>query len=315
MNVRFLPSLRYSRNDNLKLKLAIGLSSLARWFVFGTIKGMSSLIIGLCCAVLLTAAEGTAPILLTANEHPWGHFQPKSWNIVQTVIISNLEGRAIQSTHKVKTTLQSIDANGITLQESETFELGGKIVEKKPQTVQFDFFQEPVQENIQIRQGLPVKLMIDKKVVPCAVRVYEQQTAGGLLTTTIWHTPHVYPHVLRVEKILRSSPDNENTGGRILRQSITLVQETSALKNTRISRRNKTYRLQTVEKAGNVTKITDALCSWDKPGGLLESTTREFDTQNREIRRSVSQMTNYYSHQPIPVLPQRYRPWTPIETD
>ena len=281
---------------------------------------MGNLFSGLCWVVLLIAADGGAPTLLTANEHPWGSFQPNSWRIVQTVIISNIDGRAVHSMQTVKTTLQSIDGNSVTLQESETLNLGGRPVEKKPQIVKYDFFQEPVQENVQVRHGEPVKLMIDRKVVPCAVRIYEQQTTGGRLTTTIWYTPHVYPYVLRVERILRSSPEGgEHTvgqvpGGQVIRQSVTLVQETSALKTLRSNRRNRTYTLQTTERIGNVTKITDARCSWDVPGGLLESTTREFDAHNREVRRSVSKMTNYFSVELFPGPPQRFRTWTPVET-
>jgi len=261
---------------------------------------------------MLTAAEGSAPITLTAAEHPWGSFLPDSWSIVRTVTVSNVEGRLIQSVQTVKTILRAVDGNSVTLEETETQERGGNIVEKKPQIVKYDFFQEPIQENVQITHGTPVKWEIDKKVVPCAVRIYNQQTSSGHLTTTIWYTPQVYPYVLRVEKILRSVPNGENPGGQIIRQSVTLVQETSALKSLRL-RRNRTYSLQTVEKAGNITKITDARCSWDRPGGLLESTTREFDAQNKEIRRSTSQMTNYFLHEFIPGPTQRYRTLLPVE--
>jgi len=276
---------------------------------------MGNVFFGLCYIVLLTVGGKDVPTLLTANEHPWGRFQPNSWCIVQTSIVSNLDGRAVQSMQTVKTTLQSVDESAITLEVTETLELGGKTVQKTPQSVKVDFFQEPVQENVQVRQGDSVKIMIDKKVVPCAVRIYEQQTTGGHLTTTIWYTPHVYPYVLRVEKILRGSSGDENTGEPIFRQSVTAVQETSALKNLRSSRRNRIYSQQTVEKGGNITKITEARCSWDVPGGLLESTTREFDAQNREIRRSVSRMSNYSVFEAMPIgLPPRYlRTRIPVE--
>jgi len=267
---------------------------------------------GFCWAALLFATEAGATEPLTAAEHPWGNFLPNSWCIVQTTTISNIDGRAVQSQQTVRTILHSLDENGITLQETETLNLGGRIVEKKPQILKYDFFQEPIQENVQIRQGLPVKLTIDKKVVPCAVRIYEQQTSAGRLTTTIWYTPHVYPYVLRVEKIQRGPSEGENATGSIIRQSVTLVMETSALKALR-NRRNRTYTTQTVERAGNITRITDANCSWDVPGGLLVSTTREFDAQNREVRRSVSQMTNYFSVSTSANPPLRSRARIPVE--
>ena len=284
--------------------------------------GMGNVLVGFCYAVLLVATGESVPASLTANEHHWGRFLPNSWRIVQTVTISSIEGRVVQSTQTVRTTLQSVDEGSVSLLEEETLELGGKIVRKIPQTVRYDFYNEPImekssQDKVKVRQGPPDKLMLDRKVVPCSVRIYEQQTSGGILTTTIWYTPHVYPYVLRVEKVLQSLPEGDNAGGQIIRQSVTLVQETSALKALRGVRRNRTYTLQTVEKSGNITRITDARCSWDRPGGLLESTTREVNAQNVEIRRSVTRMTNYFSHETFLTQPY-YRnlvvPVVPVET-
>jgi len=276
---------------------------------------MGSVLVELFGALVLSTASGSVLLSLTANEHPWGRFQPNSWCIVQTVTVSNIEGRSVQSLQTVRTTLQSIDENSITLQEAETLNLGGRIVEKKPQIVQYDFFHEPIQENVQIRQGPSAKLMIDRKVVPCAVRIYEQRTSAGLLTTTIWYTPHVYPYILRVEKIQRGQPVSENAAAPVIRESVMLVMETSALRTLRSNRRNPTYTLQTVERAGNTTRITDARCSWDVPGGLLESTTVEFDAWHREVRRSVSRMTNYFSFETPVNQPLRNRIRIPVEVN
>jgi len=278
---------------------------------------MGNMLIGLCCTVLLSAAVDGAPMTLSANEHPWGRFLPNTWCIVQTVAVSNIDGRPVQSMQTVKITLQSVDESGVTMHEAETLELGGRF-DKTPQIVKYDFFHEPIQDKTQVRQGEPEKLMIDRKVVPCAVRIYEQQTSGGHLTTTIWYTPHVYPYVLRVEKIMRSTPEGEGAKGQIIRQSVTLVQETAALKVLRGIRRNRTYTIRTEEKAGNITRITDARCSWDVPGGLLESTTRELDAQGREIRRSASRMTNFFSHEMVPLQQPPQPAWVvpvvPVES-
>jgi len=256
--------------------------------------------VGLFYAVLMTTAGEGAPMLLTAGEHPWGNFPPNSWCIVQTLTVSTIDGRTVRSSQTVKTVLGDIDANSITLHKTETVELGGKSVERIPITTNYDFFRERIQENVHVIYGPPAKLqMRDKKVVPCSVRIYTQQTSGGHLTTTIWYTSQVYPYIFRVEKTLRSAPGNDSAEGQIISQSVTLVQETTALKRLRENRRNRTYTLQTIEKTGNITKITDSRCSWDVPGGLLVSTTREFDAQNKEIRRSESRMTNVY----VPVMP------------
>lgn len=276
---------------------------------------MGNVLWGFFFAVSLAAADGGAPTVLPANAHPWGGYLPKSWCIVQTTTIANVGGQAVQTVQTVRTELQAVDADSVTLQESETLNVNGRSVSKNPQLIKYDFFQEPLQANVKIRQGEPVKLqMSDKKtIIPCAVRIYEQQTPSGQLTTTIWYSAQVYPYVLRAEKVLRSSPAGEDAGGEVIRQSVMLVQETSALKSLRGLRKNRTYTTQTIEKAGNITKITDANCSWDVPGGLLTATTREFDAQNREISRSVSTMTNYFLHEFVSRQPQRVRTVLPAE--
>lgn len=261
---------------------------------------MGATSVGLFYAFLLATAGEGAPMYLTANEHPWGNFPTNSWCIVQTLTVSNIDGRTVRSSQTVKTVLEDIDENSITLHKTETVILGEKSVERIPLTTKYDFFRERIQENVQVSYGPPAKLqMRDKKVVPCSVRIYSQQTSGGHLTTIIWYTSQVYPYIFRIEKTLRNSANGDSTEGQIVRQSVTLVQETSALKRLRENRRNRTYTLQTIEKTGNITKITDARCSWDVPGGLLASMTREFDAQNKEIRRSESRMTNMY----VPIQP------------
>ena len=250
---------------------------------------------------------------LTAKEHPWGNFLPNSFCIIQTSTIDNIDGQAVPSSKTVRMVLKAVDKSGVILEETETLQFDGRNIVKQPQIVKYDFFQERIQENVQVTQGESVKLMIGHKGVPCSVRMYEQQTSGGHLTTTIWYTSQVYPYVLRVEKILRSTPSIDKTGGQIIRESVTLVQETSALRNPRGARRNRTYTLQTVEKAGNITKTTDALYSWDLPGGFQESTTVERNAQNKEIRRSVSRTINYHVYELMPVSTPRNRTWVPVE--
>jgi hypothetical protein len=274
---------------------------------------MGKVFMGLFYVVLLATAEGGEPMTLTAKEHPWGSCLPNSFCVDQTTTIDNINSRDVSSSKTVRMVLKAVDKNSVTLEETETLQLGGRIVSKLPQTIQYDFFQERIQDNVRVTHGVPAKLMIGAKGVPCAVRIYEQQISGGHLTTTIWYNSQVYPYILRVEKIWRSSPSGEKTGGPIIRESVTLVRETSALRNLRGARRNRTYTLQTVEKAGNITKTTDARCSWDFPGGLQEATTVERDALNREIRRSESRMTNYQVFELSPVPTPRNRSWIPVE--
>jgi hypothetical protein len=239
-------------------------------------------------------AKIETPPLLTASEHPWGRFLPQSWVCLQKITRTNHEGYRMVDVRETKTTLQSIDPDGVTLQDVLTIGAGGKRTENPPNIRRFDFFQQPIQDEVSIRNASPTKLMIDHLVVPCEVRIYEQTTPSGKRKTTVWYSTQLYPYVLRSENVLRSIPTDKEPEERILDMTITEVLETSAfhLRKSKFG----TYRLRTTQKSGNVTTITEASCSRHVPGGILQKTTREFEGKGneiREIRTVTTRLINY----------------------
>jgi hypothetical protein len=240
-------------------------------------------------AFFLAGGEEIPPVL-TAKEHPWGHFEPGSHCTIQTVITTNVGSQTSKFYRATKAELISVDKNGVHLQETETAETGNKLPGKERQTMRdTDFYQETVQKETQVRQGPLSKLMIGRKVVPCLTRIYETKTADGDLSVTIWYSPQVCPYVLRTERVLRSAAADKP----VVYQCVAAVQETSALKS-KFGRNDKTYSIQITEKtAGNITKITEERGSWDIPGGILYSVTREFNEKNEEIRVTVSRTATY----------------------
>jgi hypothetical protein len=242
-----------------------------------------------------TSAQPPTPPVLTALEHPWGRFAPQSWVCVQKITWTNREGYRTADVRELKTTLQSVDPDGVTLQDVLTTGTGGKQTENAPIIRRFDFFQQPVQEGVQIRNAAPTKLIIDHLVVPCEVRIYEQTTPAGKRKTTIWYSTQLYPYVLRSENVLRSIPTDKEPEERILDMTITEVLESSAfhLRKSKLG----TYRLRTTQKSGNVTTITEMSCSRHVPGGVLQKTTREFEKKGniiREIRTAETRLINVY---------------------
>ncbi|MDR2117412.1 MAG: hypothetical protein LBP87_13635 [Planctomycetaceae bacterium] len=233
--------------------------------------------------------------VLTALEHPWGRFSPQSWVCLQRITWTNREGYRTADVREIKTTLQSIDPDGVTLQDVLTTSIGGKQAENAPIIRRFDFFQQPIQEGVQVRNAAPTKLIINHLVVPCEVRIYEQTTPAGKRKTTIWYSTQVYPYVLRSENVLRSIPTDKEPEERILDMTITEVLESSAfhLRKSKLG----TYRLRTTQKSGNVTTITEISCSRHVPGGVLQKTTREFEKKGnmiREIRTVETRLINVY---------------------
>jgi hypothetical protein len=241
-----------------------------------------------------SAQSNTSPVL-TALEHPWGRFAPQSWVCLQKITWTNREGHRIADVREIKTTLQSINPNGVTLQDVLTISVGGKRTENAPIIRRFDFFQQPIQDGVQIRNAAPTKLIIDHQVIPCEVRIYEQTTPAGKRKTTIWYSTQLYPYVLRSENVLRSIPTDKEPEERILDMTITEVLESSAfhLRKSKLG----TYRLRTTQKSGNVTTITETSCSRHVPGGVLQKTTHEFEKKGntiREIRTVEIRLINVY---------------------
>jgi hypothetical protein len=242
--------------------------------------------------ILLT---GIAAAPLTEDEHPWGRVGIGSSIVTQTTVITNAAESPVISVQKIETTLVAADNDSITLQEAETIEMGNKTVKKEPQTKCYDFWQEPLIGGVRIKIGEPVKLIIDKKTVPCEVRIYEQTVQGGTKTTTVWWNSSFFPYVLRTERVLRGMPAAEAAGslGEIISQSVTVVKEVSGAKSHRY------YKLQTTEQSGKITKRTDTVCSRNIPGGLRSSTTLEADDTGKTIRSSTTRLTSYsYSFSP-----------------
>jgi hypothetical protein len=243
-----------------------------------------------------TSTQPVAGPVLTALEHPWGRFAPQSWVCLQKITWTNREGHhPTTDVREIKTTLQSIDPDGVTLQEVLTIGTGGKRTENAPIIRRFDFFQQPIPDGVQIRNAAPTKLIIDHLIIPCEVRIYEQTTPAGKRKTTIWYSTQLYPYVLRSENVLRSIPTDKEPEERILDMTITEVLESSAF-HLRKSKRG-TYRLRTIQKSGNVTTISEAACSRHVPGGILQKTVREFEGNGnkiREIRTVELRLINVY---------------------
>ncbi|MDR3183256.1 MAG: hypothetical protein LBT89_10145 [Planctomycetaceae bacterium] len=235
-----------------------------------------------------SAAANTEP--LTEKEHPWGLFDPGSMTIMQTSVTFRSAEGAVMSIQKMETTLVSTGNDGITLQEAESIEMGSRTVAKEPQIKRYDFWQELISDGVRIKAGTPVKLIIDKRTVPCEVRIYEQDVPGGTKTTTVWWSLHFFPHVLRTERVLRSVPATDaapGTPGEVVSQSVTAVLDISG------SRSKRSYKLQTTERSGQITKQTEMVCSRNIPGGILSASARETDGSGKEIRSSITYLTRY----------------------
>lgn len=263
-----------------------------------------AMLLGAVFSVFRSDAVGQVPIqnkrfqpqqqafsALTAAEHPWGRFLPASWAHRQTITWTVREGKKIRSVTETKTTLESIEKDGVTLKEVSVVEMGGKRIETAPVLKRFDFFQQPIRPETLVAPGGVTKLIIDELIVPCEKRTYERTGPSGRQKTTVWYSKLIYPHVMRTEQILRAESNDPSIETPILSESTSEVVESSAFQ-IRKSKQG-TYRLRSIRKSGAITTIIDSACSRHIPGGIRTSTMRELDRDGKEIRTVETRLINY----------------------
>ena len=272
-----------SRSRNKSFFLRLGGSGI---FLLGIVCGY--------CALLpaQTEPERTVPTL-TANEHPWAMYLPKSWVRTQTVTTTEHNGRKIRNITETVTTLESVDQNGLTLRSVTTSVVGGRSVETLSARETLDFYSEPVIEGVLIEQRPSTTLTIDKQLIPCEIRSYVLRTAETKQRTTVWYSTQIHPHILRVERIRTTLPTERDPTEKVLSSSTTELLGTDALRFRRS--REGHYSYQTITKTGDIT--TDATMTGSRriTGGLDTETVRELDRNGKVIRTIETRMINYYA--------------------
>ncbi|MDR2168771.1 MAG: hypothetical protein LBP59_01355 [Planctomycetaceae bacterium] len=229
---------------------------------------------------------------LTAMEHSWGRFAPSSWRRVQTTVWTISEGRKIGNVSETKTVLDSVDKNSVTLLEFVTAGTNAETTGIKPVKKQFDFYNVKPDEGAKISNDMPMKLIIDGRIVPCERRIYEQTSAAVTRKITVWYSTQIYPYVMRIERTVKSAPTTAEPNVKILSQSTFEVTDSAAFRL--LTSKQGTYRTRTIKRSGDVTTVTDSYCSMYVPGGLIKENTHEFDGVGNEIRTSETRLLNYY---------------------
>ena len=236
--------------------------------------------------------ERSVPVL-TAQEHPWARYLPKSWVRTQTVTTTEREGQRVRNITETMTTLEAVDEKGLTLKSVMTVNIGGRSVEKPPETKTMDFYSESVPEGTTIEQRPATTLTVDRQLLPCEVRSYVSYAVDTKQRTTVWYSTQVYPHILRVERIRSTLATDKEPEEKILSSSTMELLETDSLRLRRSRAGN--YRYRTITKTGDITTDTMTTGSRLVTGGLGHETVRELDRDGKVIRTTETRMINYYA--------------------
>jgi len=218
---------------------------------------------------------------LTAAETTWGTFKVGRWIRTRTTTISFQEKNS-QNVAESITILEAIEPDGILLKQTDSVEIGGKMVPGEPQLKKIDFYKQPLTENLTVQVLDSEEIPVGNRTFLCGVRVYEQTTSQFRRRTKVWFNPKVAPYVLRTETIRTSLPTPELPTGKPLGHSVSTVLHPpkTTLRGTFFG----TYQIQTIKKNADGTLYSLAECSLRVPGGIESERIWEYDRENNLIR-------------------------------
>ena len=221
---------------------------------------------------------------LTVAETAWGTLQVGSWIRRQTTT-TTFQDKISKSVAESTMVLEAIEPDGILLKQTDSVEVGGKMVPGEPQPKKIDFYQQSLAGNGTV-QILPSEdIPIGNRTFSCGVRVYEQTTSQLRRRTKVWFNPEVAPYVLRTETIRTSIPTQEQPAEKLLGHSVSVV--LNPPKTTLRGSFFGTYRMKTVKKDINGTVYSLAECSLRVPGWVASERSWEYDQENNLIRTQI----------------------------
>ena len=129
----------------------------------------------------------------------WARFPVGSWARTRTTTVTYEEGRPIQSVTETRATLKRVDfqACRYELQFDSTIKLGSVDFTRKSETVEYDFWDVPIDGVVKVETLAPVNLKIGIRTIPCQTRRVTRETSKGTETTTLWYSTVFAPYILQ----------------------------------------------------------------------------------------------------------------------
>jgi len=238
---------------------------------------------GLCSTC---AAQQT---LISPKHHPWGAFQPGAWQRVCEVTETLDENGLVKntSTTEKKTSLASVDKEGVTLEVEFVHEVAGKQFSADPQVVKQGFHGEGLCPDLKAKEGQSGKVVIEGRAIPCKILRIECDTPSGKKVTEIHYSATVPPHILRRHSVT-SDPESKETLRDTTVDVVSLNWSHQLPPNIA-----ETVLVRAVSKHPKGTVVTWAVTSPKVPGGIVRQRSRELDKQRRLVRRSRLELIDY----------------------
>lgn len=219
----------------------------------------------------------------------WARFKPGSWKLVRRVTetISPEDETTATSTTDTRTTLESVDAQSVTLRMEAVMELGGKTLAGTPQEVTEGLHGQTVEGEVRVEPLGSDTLTIEGRPYRCRVEQVKITAADATTLAKTWYCDYVSPSLLRSE-----STTTENGSGELVHRRS--VQVTGFVPRRRIlARWRQAVSIRVVEQHRSGTTVATAVNCPEVPGGIVDEESHEYDSEGRLVRRSKIELVDY----------------------
>jgi hypothetical protein len=246
--------------------------------------------LALFLTLILPASLGAAdPALRTY--HPWGCFNEGSWTKVRVTTETFDDSGKVANTScmETKTTLASLELDGVVLQLENVIDVAGKRLVSQQQTVKLGFAGEQIGQNVVVKNLGVAQVQIAGRQIPCKMQELEVVADGRKRVTVVHYSDEVTPHILRRRSVLSELDAVESPTQETTVEVVAFDTPINVLGENRVGSKfkieQKTDRGSTITESTNVAGI---------PGELISHTSTSLDAEGRLLRRSRLQIVGFH---------------------
>jgi hypothetical protein len=225
------------------------------------------------------------------KHNPWATFSPGAWQQVQVFTqVFNKDGNVVDTgVTEEKTMLEKVDDKGVTLQTKKSVWVAGKLLDREPESTKQGIYGESEGQKATIKDLKPETLIIEGSKIPCTVREVrvDDPKSKILQVSKLYFNDDVAPFVLK--RTTTITKQGEKTVLSETSMSVDALQMPCLASEGLCSAAH--YRSTTKHALG--TTVTLGYTSPEVPGGVICQCTKELDRENRLVRRSVIELTDY----------------------
>jgi hypothetical protein len=188
---------------------------------------------------------------------------------------------------ETKTSLVSIDADGVVLEVEVGVEVAGRQFNGQPQCLKQGWHGELAGGEVKFLPAAAAEVSIEDRKIPCRSQQVEVAGSSGRTSVNVLFSDTLSPYVLR-----RQSKTTDADGSNVLSETLSEVVALDMPQRVLADIKNVAC-IKTVQKTPKGVVTTLAMSSPEVPGGVVSQTTKETDKSGRLVRRSTLELLSY----------------------